>query len=250
MDRRKLALLEAIKIAAQEGGEVRLYRRGKLPGLFAQRTRLNAEIANQAIQDGLLEIVRVETIGKTAVEWVHVTPKGLDLLLDSESPVRALENLRETLALNQSGLPAWASEWSSRISELARTIEVEVTTMRQQLERLSQRVSAALDRLEAARPKTPAPPEVPWARETLDFLERRETVGLGPRCPLADLFATLREKHGDLSIKDFHAGLKRLLDNQAIRLHPSAGVGDAPGPECALLDGAAIYYYVERVRPS
>src|SRR5438874_883797 len=115
MDRRRLALLEALQAAALARGEIRLYRRGKLPGLFAQRTRLNGEIANQAIQDGWLEMVRVEPIGKTTVEWVRITQKGLDFLLESESPVRALEELRAVLAVNQEGTPMWVAQMHARL---------------------------------------------------------------------------------------------------------------------------------------
>src|SRR5947208_2088166 len=110
MDRRKLALLEALKTGSLEGGEVRLYRRGKLAGLFAQRTRLSAELANQAVKDGLLEVTRIEPVGKTNVEWVRVTQKGLDFLLESESPARALAELRDVLALNQEGMPRWVAQ--------------------------------------------------------------------------------------------------------------------------------------------
>src|SRR5437867_11777917 len=93
MDQGKQALLAALKIGAQEGAEMRLYRRGKLPGLFAQRTRLNADVAHLAVEQKLLEVTRVETEGKTTIEWVRVTPQGLEFLLDSESPARALDGL-------------------------------------------------------------------------------------------------------------------------------------------------------------
>ena len=78
------------------------------------------------------------------------------------------------------------------------------------------------------------------------MLDRRQQVGLGTRCPLADLFTALKEKHAELTIKQFHAGLKRLQDRRLISLLPGVGNGDTPGPEYALLDGPAIYYYACR----
>src|SRR5215475_9002684 len=131
MDQRKMLLLEALRVGATHPDEQRLYRRGKLPGLFPQRTRTSSEIANQAVQDGLLEITRVETVGKTSVEWVRLTQAGQDFLADSESPIRALEELRETLAVHQQGLPAWAAQMNARIDELSRTFVAEVESMRQ-----------------------------------------------------------------------------------------------------------------------
>ncbi len=246
MDRHSFALLEALKTAAVHGGELRLYRRGKLPGLFAQRTRLNAEVANRAVQDGLFEVTRVEPIGKAPVEWVRVTQSGMDCLLASESPARALEELRSALKVNQQGLPIWAAQIHARFDDLAESFNAEVEAMRERLNQLSQQVTAALERLDSAKPAT-APATVPWAQETLDYLERRKQVGLGERCALAVLFSALKERHAEMSIKDFHLGLKRLHERDVLKLWPSTGSGDAPGPEYALLDGAAVYYYVGRV---
>jgi hypothetical protein len=244
MDARKFALLEALKIAAGDRAEMRLYRRGQLPGLFAQRTRSNAEIANLAIADGLLEIVRVESVGKTNVEWVRITQAGIDYLLNSESPIRALEELRDVLALNEQGMPKWVAEMNARISEHARQYADEVQQMRRRLDELTRRVEQALERLENG-PKANGV-AVSWMSDALHYLDRRVEVGLGPRCPLVDLFTTLREKNIGLTVKDFHASLKRLRDDGVLALYPSAGVGDTPGPEVALLDQAAVYYYVAR----
>lgn len=80
----------------------------------------------------------------------------------------------------------------------------------------------------------------------LAYLEQRERVGLGPRCPLADVFVALKESNAAFSLKDFHAGLKQMQADQRIALLPSSGPDDTPGPEYALLNGAAIYYYAAR----
>ena len=244
MDPRKSALLEALKIGSLEGGETRLYRRGKLPGLFAQRTRLAAEVASQAVADGLLEMTRVETVGKTAIEWVRVTPAGMDYLLDAESPVRALEELRDALAVNEQSVPLWAARMQARVDELSQQIATEVAGMRAQLEAMSRRVAQTMDRMEQQREQIAQETTVPWGADTLALLDRRRQVGLGARCPLADLFTALREKYPQLTIKEFHAGLADLRRGNAITLLPSSGNGDTPGPEYALLDGASVYYYL------
>lgn len=245
MDARKLALLEALKLGARAEGELPLYRRGKSPGLFDQRTRVNAEAASQAVADGLLEVTRVETAGKTSVEWVKVTQAGLTHLLDSESPARALDELREALALNQQGLPKWAAEMRERINQITSQFNTEVTTMRERLEQMAQQVDDVIARMEANKQQS-TPIGVAWAHETLDLLERRQQVGLGTRCSLADLFTSLKETHPKLTIKEFHHGLLQLSAAQAVTLMPSAGNGDAPAPEFALLDGPSLYYYVAR----
>jgi hypothetical protein len=245
MDQRKRMLLDALKVGAAQPGEQRLYRRGKLPGLFAQRTSANAEIADAAVKDGLLEVTRVEMAGKTTIEWVRVTQKGQQFLVDGESPIRALEELRETLAVHQQGLPAWAAQMNGRIDEMSRSFSGEIEAMRQRLDQLTRNVEAAIARIEAVRAEADLP-ETPWGPEALDVLERRKQVGLGTRCPLADLFAALKEKNGELTVKEFHAGLRRLQDRRLISLLPGVNGSDAPGPEYALLDGAAVYYYASR----
>lgn len=50
----------------------------------------------------------------------------------------------------------------------------------------------------------------------------------------------------DLTIADYHAGLRRLHDRAALRLLPYEGPNELPEPEYALLDAAATYYYVAR----
>src|SRR5262249_26176744 len=80
MDKVTPILIEALRQAAAEAGEQRLYKSGKLSGLFPGRAGANAEAAAQALRDGLLEVVRTETKGKTTIEWVRVTPKGVEFL--------------------------------------------------------------------------------------------------------------------------------------------------------------------------
>src|SRR5437867_1816188 len=100
MDKVTQILIEALKQGAGQEAEQRLYRSGKLPGLFTGRTSLNAEIATQAVRDGLIELVRAETKGKTTTEWVKVTPTGIAFILERESPVRAMEELGAALAVS------------------------------------------------------------------------------------------------------------------------------------------------------
>jgi hypothetical protein len=227
MDQRQFVLLEALKRGAVHTGEMRLFSRGKLPGLFAQRTRLHVEVADQAIREGLLEVKRREAVGTTTLEWVCVTQKGLDQLLQSESPVRALQELR--LALDA---------LSQRLTE-------EVRTLSQGLEQIAHRADEAIRRLEQER--APTPPSVPWAQQALAVLQQRRQVGLGNRCPLGELYAALKERQQELTIREFHQGLKRLQQGELVRLEGSSADGDTPGPEYALLDGAQVYYYVVQV---
>jgi hypothetical protein len=245
MDKVTQTLIEALRQAA-EAGEQRLYKSGKLSGLFPGRGGANAEAAARALRDGLLEVVRAETKGKTTVEWVRATPKGVEFLHDHESPVRALDELRVALQLTQQGVPAWVAEIRGQLEALSARLTAEVQAVMRRLDGLSKRVTEALARAQGVGPPTPNDEAVPWGSEVVGYLERRRTGGVLPPCPLPELFSAVRAKYPGLLVKDFHAGLKRLQDRGVVRLLPHEGSGELAEPEYALLDGAAVYYQVTR----
>src|SRR5262245_37327588 len=119
-------LIDALKQAAAAPGEQRLFRRGKLPAVFAGRPGGNAEAAVRALRDGLLEVVRTETKGKTVTEWVRVTPKGVEFLHEHESPVRAMDELRAALQMTQEGIPVWMAEIRQQLQALGTRLTEEV----------------------------------------------------------------------------------------------------------------------------
>ncbi len=248
MDKVTEILLEAIRQGAGTGEEQRLYRSGKLPGLFSGRTSLNAEIASQAIQDGLFELVHTDTKGKTTTEWVKVTPKATAFLLEQESPLRAIEQLKSLLQIQQDGMPAWLSEMRQKLQSVADQFNDEVAAISQRLDILGQRVADGLKRLDKLGPQLPAgtAAALPWAHDAVGYLEKRQASGLAEKCALSELFSAVKEKENDLTIKDFHVGLRRLHDRGVLRLLPFEGPDGPPEPEFALLDGPAMYYFAAR----
>jgi hypothetical protein len=59
-EKRTELTLDALKRGIAEPGEHRLFRSGKLAGLFPSRAGVSAEAALAALTDGLLETVRTE----------------------------------------------------------------------------------------------------------------------------------------------------------------------------------------------
>ena len=104
------SLIEALKQALAASAEQRLFRSGKLAGLFPGRSGVYAEASAQALRDGLLEVVRTETKGKTTVDWVRLTPRGVDYLHEHESPIRVLRELQTALQTTRSGVPVWLAD--------------------------------------------------------------------------------------------------------------------------------------------
>lgn len=249
IDRVQEALLEALKRSLAEPGDQRLYRSGKLDGLLPSRAGVNAEAAAQAVKDGLLEVRRTETKGKTLIEWVRITPRGVEFLHEHESPRRALEDLRHLLQTSSAQLPGWLDDFRQQIDRLTKQVAEEAQRWTHRLETLSQRVEEALKRaeiLEAEAAAEGAGP-IPWASDALTYLERRRGTGATGECPLPELFAALRQRHADLAIPAFHEGLRRLQDRQVMRLLPyTAEPETLPEPEYALPNGEAVLYYVAR----
>lgn len=247
MDKAMQILLEALRQGAESSAqsEHRLYRSGKIPGLFTGKTSLNNEIAAQALRDGLLEHVRTETRGKSVTEWVTVTAQGREYLVQHESPLKSLEDLHALLKQNAEGLPGWLAELQTRLGECQTQLVNAFGAMSQRIEALGQRVEDALKRAERMGPALPdgAAAVLPWSNEAVQYLEQRRRSGIGEACPLPELFSVVRKKEADVAIRDFHSGLRRLHDRGVLRLLPFEGEGGPPEPEYALLDGPAVYYF-------
>jgi hypothetical protein len=247
MDKATETLLEALKQALAEGGEQRLYKSGKLPGLFAGRGGPNAEAAARAVRDGLLEVVRTETRGKVTTEWVRLTPRGVDFLHEHQSPLRALRDLQALLQANRTGMPLWLAEIHGELRTLGQRLTDEVQRWTHRLEALAQQVEEALRRAEAAATPPDGSGVVPWGPDALGYLDRRRGGGAAGECPLPELFAALRGQWPDLSVTAFHDGLRRLQDRRLLRLLPYTGaISDLAEPEYALPDGATMWYYAGR----
>jgi hypothetical protein len=248
MDRVTEALVEALRAALTEPGEQRLYRSGKLAGLFAGRTGAAGQAAARALGDGLLEIARTETKGKVVIDWVRLTPRGVEFLHEHESPARALQEVRDALRVNHEAIPAWLAEMRTNLRALDDRLAADAGKWLQRLEALTRRVEEALTRLEAATPLLP--PDLteahPWAADALNYLDWRRNGGAADGCPLPELFAALSPRYAGLSLADFHDGLRRLHERRSLRLQPAADPADLPQPEYALLDGGALLYYAAR----
>jgi hypothetical protein len=242
-------LLDALKLALAEPGEQRLFKSGKLGGLFAGRAGANGEAAARALREGLLDVVRTESKGKTTIEWVRITPRGVEFLHEQESPIQALRDLRTILQTNRDAVPLWLAEMQRELQGLGDRLAEEAQRWTHRLDALSGQVETALRRAEAAGPELPDGPaaDAPWASAALAYLDHRRTGGATADCALPELFAALRDRYPDLSVTAFHDRLRRWHDRGALRLLPFTGPpSDIPEPEYALLDGARLLYYVTR----
>jgi hypothetical protein len=243
--RRAEHLLEALKTALGTPGEHRLFRSGKIAGLFAARTGPAGDAAVQAIRDGLLETTRTEVKGKFVTEWVCATPKAVSFLHEHDSPRSILRELKDVLQATRTGVPAWMAEAKQEVAALSASFEVRAAAMLARLDDLARRCEAALRRAETTGSAVAEPVArvVPWATHALEYLDQRRDLGAASECPLPELFDALRARRPELTLTDFHDGVKRLHDLRAVRLLPGAEITE---PEYAVLAEGKLMYLVSR----
>lgn len=247
VERQTELILDALKRGIAEPGEHRLFRSGKLAGLFPSRAGASAEAALTALTDGLLEAVRTETKGKLIVEWVRATPKAVAFVHDRDSPKAVLRELRDVIGATRAGVPEWMESAREEIAAVAAKFEKQGAELLRRLDAMTERVEAALRRAEAAGPRLPDPVArvVPWAEEALAYLDRRAETGAADECPLRELFDAVRETRPGLTVPNIQDGLRRLCDVRALRLTGSPD-GSIPDPEYAMIVGAETCSFAVR----
>jgi hypothetical protein len=243
------ALLAALRRGLEEPGEHRLFRSGKLAGLFPSRTGAAGAAAGQAVRDRLLETTRTEFRGKAAIDWVKLTPGGIEFLHSNESPLAALRELQTTLSAARTSAPAWLERMQQQFEAFKDEMRGEMQKALRRLDALAERVEEALRRSGSIGPALPnsVAQTVPWAGDAVSYLDQRRGAGANDECPLPELFAALRRGHPDLSLVAFQDGLRRMQDHKAICLLPLANHNGAqPEPEYIMCDGPELLYYVRR----
>ncbi len=238
-------LLDALKIAIATPGEHRLFRSGKLRGLFHSKVGLAMEASLMALREGLLETVRTEVKGKIVIEWVQATPKAMSFIDDNDSPKSILRELKSVLATTRSGVPQWLIDAKQETAHLTARFEKRATEVLRRLDDLTIRVESALRRAETNIPAIAEPVSrvVPWAIEALEYLDRRSLSGIAGDCSFPELFHAIRVKFPELTLAAFQNGLRRLHDIRAVRLTPAS---DLHEPEFALVVGGQMMGAVGR----
>lgn len=231
-DKSTQLILDALGRAAAEPAGLPLHAGKTAPGLFPATAP--ARLAAQRCKDdGLLRVVRAEGKGKTAGELCALTEKGLAFLLQQLSPRQVLEDLVRVLEARReqaAALLETARAWSHALDALKGTVE------------------KVLQQLHAPAPATAsANGSETWLAEALTWLRQRHAPG---DCPLPELYRQARAAAPTLSIGHFHDGLRRLIEQGQIYLHPWTGpLYDLPEPTLALLVGHEIAYYASARAP-
>jgi hypothetical protein len=240
-ERRTELLLDGLKAAIASASEHRLFRFGRLAGLFPSRAGLSAEAAGMALRMGLVETVRSEIRGKLVVEWVQATAKAVAYVHENDSPKSVLRELKAALQATRDGVPVWMKEAQAELADLSYRFNAKATALLKRLDEVSERVDSALRRAEVQGPAVAEPIRrmAPWAVDALEYLDQRTAGGAAGDCPLPELFHAVRLKFPELQLPAFQDGIRRLHDVRALRLAPSTLMVE---PEYAIVaDGQLMY---------
>jgi hypothetical protein len=230
-DKSTQLILDALSRAAAEPAGLPLHGGKASPGLFSS-TALGRQAAQRCKEEGYLRVVRTDTRGKTTQEICTLTGKGLSYLIGQVSPKQVLEDLVRTLEARQ-------GQFADLVSAAQQTRE-HFSALRSTTEKVLGQVSSNGPVFSSSR-ETPSDA---WLAEALAHLSRWQAAGASEDCPLPDLYRQARQTSSQLTIGQFHDGLRRLHDQHQIYLHPWTGpLYDLPEPPYALLIGHEVAYY-------
>jgi hypothetical protein len=240
-------VLDALKAAVAEPGEHRLFRWGKLGGLFPSRLGVSATAAKYALAAGLLEHVRTEARGRLIVEWVRATPKAMRYLDEHDSPKAVLRELRDVIGETRSGVPVWMAQARDEAAQLATRFEHFARELLRRLDSMDERVDAAIRRAEATVPKVGEAmlKRVPWSPAVLQHLDQLQSNGRADRASLGELFPIARSNAPGMTLLEFHEGIRALSNGGMLQLKPGQA-GEILEPEYAVEVGGRMMWWVER----
>jgi len=243
--------LAALRKALTEPGEHRLYRAGKLPGLFPVRLGACIDGALAALAENHLEVVRTEAKGRQLTEWVRITPAGVEFVHQHDSPRAILEALQQTLGTTRAGVPVWMQSATEELLRAFDRMTRQQQELLEQLRVLHERVEGALARLDlrghypassrgwhgsssgsgesqslTVRPPVGGGGGIDWTDGLIRYLDRRRAAGGAGACPLADAFQLAHSLQPELTVAQFHQGLHQLAEARQCRLVSDTTVTD------------------------
>jgi len=234
-DRIQELVLEGLSRAAAEPAGLVLHGNKTRPGLFAA-TSAAKRAAQQCKEAGYLSVVAAETRGKTLREVCAITEAGIAYLLSQVSPKRVLEEfvrVIEARGQQVEDLVASAQGCQATLDSLRSQVE-KVLTQVKQISGVPS-VTAAVNG------------QGSWRTGTLAYLARWPEAHAHEDCPLPEAYRQARTLASNLTIGQFHDGLRQLHEQGEVYLHPWTGpLYEIPEPAYALLVGHAVVYYASR----
>lgn len=228
-------ILDGLSRAVADPAGLPLFGAKSAPGLFAA-SAATKQAAQKCKDQGLLQVVRLENRGKSSQEICAITENGVAFLLAQLSPRHVLQELVHAVEARQKDVQALVATSQQLLDRLA---SVKTTT-----EQIMQHVRqpGAMHSCNGTADGADT-----WPASIMAYLAERKSASTMEDCPLPELHRRAQQTSPHLSIGQFHDGLRKLHQQEAIYLHPWTGpLYDLPEPALALLIGHEIAYYASR----
>jgi hypothetical protein len=195
------------------------------------------------------------------------SPESLQKGLEADRLALREEILKAVSAKGGKGKMDLAKEWAGltkAVTDLAKRLEKVEAALQNQgqeglVEKIDQAFASLQKRLEKplALPSVPSvpigtqPPKVPpkaedWGDEVVRMVTEQKQRNSFQRLTLPQIFDKLRAKHPDLTLGQFHDGLRRLQDARRLRLGPyTQALATLDDPRNALFLDREVKFYVE-----
>jgi hypothetical protein len=234
-DKLHTQLLDGLR-QALDGSPRRLQGTGQIRGLFSAG-KTGSPVAKRALDEGLLKQVPPteqspsrSSRAKPPV-FVVITDKGRQLVLDSDSPITVLKALGDSLVPQgvslANGVQAALAEVVSlreSVEQLRHGFQAQLATYQQTAQALEAAIERA--RRQGATAPVPSSPSLPpseqhrvnWLDEVVHLVVEQKQRNQFERLTLPRIYEHLKKTRPDLSLGQFHDGLRRLQTQRRIRL--------------------------------
>jgi hypothetical protein len=255
-------VLEAIERALADPSPRKLHGTKASPGIFLASSAVAKAAAQRCLDLGLITPCGEQRTKSKVTPLYGIAPAGIKYLLDHDP-------LRQLLAATQDGV--------ARLAQTSADCQQTLARVQQQVTRLQEAVQNAASRLQppdiekmlaavsaargaaataagtaagstAAVSANSAAPNAELASALVQHLQQHKRQAPLRPLDLPQLFRFAQSRQPALSLGSFHDAIRRLADTGQIRLSPfTQAMYQLPEPQCAMIVGREIMYYVEGV---
>lgn len=253
-------LLVALR-SALDGSPKRLQGAKPNPGLFPGG-KAGEQLGKTAIAEGLLQPVpSPESVGKVSARtkpaiFVVITDKGRNRVLESDSPAKVLDSLRDclvaqgnTFATGVQNAVAEIVNLREAISRLDQGFQAQVKAYQHTAEAIKSAIERAQQQVTAPAPVIPATSESgnhSWLSEVVGLITDQKRQNPFDRPTLPRIFSHLKKSRPGLTLGQFHDGLRTLQIEKRIRLIPyTQALATLEDPQNALFLDREVKFYVD-----
>jgi hypothetical protein len=235
-------------------------------GVFAAASAADKAAAKLCLDNGwLVKAGALPAKGKAKKELWRISPAGIEAVLAQSDPSDLLESLRagvERIETRSGDMIREVRENLAAALETVRTTVLaaleplaplkELGQIKQNLSEVLNRVKPVnvadvLNKLAAAAPPSPAAQgDDSWLAAVLRMATEQRQANPFQRLTLPQVFERLKAQRPELSLGQFHDGLRRLHQENRIRLGPyTQALATLDDPRNALYLDREVKYYVE-----